>query len=168
MKKIVFFAAAGLLCILWSCNEAKEDTTKTTKPPMSARAVYDAIESGDVSKLDSFLAKDIVDHSDRGDIVGRDSVKAEIADIHNHFSDLKMDIISEASDGDYGFTLHTFKGVAKDSTMGMPVGTKVDSKGVDVVRFKDNMIVEHWMFYEAQEMTKMMNMMNRPATAKSQ
>src|SRR5687767_5876032 len=128
MKKIVFFAAAGLLCFLWSCNEAKEDTTKTSKPPMSARVVYDAIESGDVSKLDSFLAKDIVDHSEMGDIVGRDSVKAVLADLHNHFSDLKLEIISEASDGEYGFTLHTFKGVCTDSTMGMPAGTKLRSE----------------------------------------
>ena len=141
MKKIVFFAAAGLFCFLWSCNEAKEDTTQTGKPPMSARVVYDAIESGDVSKLDSFLAKDIVDHSDMGDVVGRDSVKAVLADLHNHFSGLKLDIISEASDGEYGFTLHTFKGVCTDSTMGLPVGTKMDTRGVDVVRFKDNMIV---------------------------
>ena len=62
MKKIVFFAAGGLLCFLLSCNEDKDDTTQTSKPPMSARVVYDAIETGDVSKLDSFLAKDIVDH----------------------------------------------------------------------------------------------------------
>lgn len=158
MKKI-FLLAFGVFCFLLSCKEADNKTADSTKPPRSARIVYDAIETGDVSKLDSFLANDIVDHSDRGDIIGRDSVKAVLADLHNHFSDLKMDIIAEASDGDYGFTLHTFKGTTTDSSMGMPPGTKLDERGVDVVRFKDNLVVEHWQFVDMAAMMKMMNAM---------
>lgn len=151
--------AAGCLCFFVACNEeTKESTTSESKNPKSARVIYDAIETGDVSKVDSFIAEDAVHHDPmRGEVVGRDSIKAILADIHNHFKNLKVDIISEVSDDEYGYTLHSFKGTATDNMM-MPAGTNVDMKAVDVVRFKDGKIVEHWEFVDMADMMKMMNM----------
>lgn len=129
----------------------------TGKNPKSARVFYDAIETGDVSKVDSFLAKDAVHHDpQRGEVVGADSIKAILADIHNHFKDLEVDIISEVIGDEYGFTLHRFKGTSTDATM-MPAGTAVDMRAVDVVRFKDGKIVEHWEYMDMADMMKMMN-----------
>jgi predicted ester cyclase len=119
-----------------------------------SRAVYKAIESGDVSGLDSIIAKDIDDH-DMGGVKGLDSVKARLGDIHNHFSDLKFDVISQASNGDYHFTMLTFSGTPKDNSMGMEPGKSFSMKGVDVVRIKDGKAVEHWGFTDNAEMMKM-------------
>jgi len=160
MKKILFIlATTGCMCFFVACNdESKEETKTEGKNPKSARVIYDAIETGDVSKVDSFIAKDAVHHDpERGDVVGVDSIKAILADIHNHYKDLKLDIISEVSDDEYGYTLHTLKGTTTDAMM-MPAGTKVNMKAVDVVRFKDGKIVEHWEFMDMADMMKMMNM----------
>jgi predicted SnoaL-like aldol condensation-catalyzing enzyme len=162
MKKFLFTASAGLICFLFSCNNADNtkttDTTTTEKNKTHSRDVYDAIETGDVSKLDSFMSKDIVDHSGmNGDIQGRDSVKANLARIHEMFKDIKIDIISEASNGDYAFTLVHFAGTTTVPMHDMPANTKVDHRGVDVVRLKDGMGVEHWRFIDEAEMMKMMN-----------
>jgi predicted SnoaL-like aldol condensation-catalyzing enzyme len=162
MKKILFTLAlaAGCMCFFVACNnETKEESKTDSKNPKSARVIYDAIESGDVSKVDSFIAADAVHHDPmRGEVVGRDSIKAILADIHNHFKNLKVDVISEVASDDYGFTLHSFKGTTTDNMMMMGVGTNVDMKAVDVVRFKDGKIVEHWEYVDMGDMMKMMNM----------
>ena len=46
----------------------------------ASRIVTDAFKSGDASKIDSAVAADFVDHTDRGDM-GRDSLKKMIAEI---------------------------------------------------------------------------------------
>jgi predicted SnoaL-like aldol condensation-catalyzing enzyme len=104
------------------------------------------------------MAVDAVDHSGpNGDIQGRDSIKANLARIHNEFKDIKIDIISNASNGDYAFTLIRFTGTTVAPMHGMPANTKMDSRAVDVVRLKDGMGVEHWRFIDEAEMMKMMN-----------
>ena len=46
-------------------------------------AVNRAIESGDMSNLGDYIASDAVDHSGaHGDVVGLDSIKAELAPVH--------------------------------------------------------------------------------------
>ena len=63
MKKILFTLAAGCMCFFVACNnETKEESKTDSKNPKSARVIYDAIESGDVSKVDSFIAPDAVHH----------------------------------------------------------------------------------------------------------
>jgi predicted ester cyclase len=165
MKKLLFTAATGLLCFIISCND-----TATTSSTVSSdrekntehnKEVYRAIETGDVSKLDSFIDKDIVDHSgEHGDIRGLDSVKKEFVRMHNEFKDLKFDIQEEATspDGEYHFSWFKMKGTCTVPSMGMPAGTHMDMTGIDVVRIKDGKAVEHWAFSDPNEMMKMMNM----------
>jgi len=162
MKKFLFTASTGLICFLLSCNNADNtkttDTTTTEKNRSHNREVYDAIETGDVSKLDSFMAVDAIDHAGmNGDIKGRDSIKANLARIHEMFKDIKIDIISDASNADYSFTLVHFTGTTTAAMHDMPANTKVDHRAVDVVKLKDGMGIEHWRFIDEGEMMKMMN-----------
>ncbi len=159
----------GMLLFLVACKDDDnhdDHDAKTSKNPLGARIIYDAIETGDVSKVDSILAKDAVDHSPMGDVKGSDSIKAVLADIHNHFKDLKLDIIAEVPGEEYGFTLVNFKGTCTDSSHGMPPGTKIDSRAVDVVRFKDSKVVEHWQYMDPAEMMKMAHKMPPPPPEK--
>ncbi|MEO7765920.1 MAG: ester cyclase, partial [Ferruginibacter sp.] len=80
-----------------------------------------------------------------------------ISHIKNSFTDLKMDIISDAADGDYVFTLSRMAGTTNATPgMGMPPNTKQDATGVDVVKFKDGKITEHWSYMDMKDMMKMM------------
>src|SRR6266496_1644681 len=164
MKKFLFTAAAGMLCFFISCTDTgtttNTGTSQNEKNLESNRKVFKAIETGDVSTLDSLIASDAVDHQGPNgkDINGGDSVKHMLADVHNHAKDLKFDIIADATNGDYIFTMSEMTGTTTDSSWGMPAGTKMDSKGVDVVKVKDGKMVEHWGFLDAKAMMKNMSM----------
>ena len=167
MKKGLFAMAAGMILLI-SCNQTKESDDQMGEAKRNAensKAVYQAIESGDVSKLDSFIAKDFIDHDANNgkDIVGRDSVKAFLASIHNYFDNLKFEIISEATsqDGNYHYSLIRMTGKSKANPWGMPVGMDMDDMGIDVVKLKDGVATEHWSFTSQKDIMEMMQGMSQ-------
>lgn len=171
MKKLLLALTAGLFSLLISCNSktsnsssSNSDSSMEGKNKMANEEIYKGIETGDPSKF-SIIADDAVDHGDPRHEMKGDSIRKFLADMHNHINDLKIDIISEAADGDYVFTLSRMTGTTKDSTMGMPAGMKMDSKSVDVVKFKDGKAVEHWAYMDPKDMMQMqmgMPMSNMP------
>ena len=154
-----------------SCNN-KADDNSTSDGKMGSQAeknlsashiVSDAFQSGDISKIDSAVASDFVDHTDRGDM-GRDSLKAMITMWKAASKDAKTEIIKELADDEYVFSWMRFTG-SSDGSMGMPAGP-YDMKSIEVVRFKDGKAVEHWGFMEPREMMKMMAQMPMDTTKK--
>jgi hypothetical protein len=90
MKKVLVLLTA--VTVIIACNDnanvastnSTSDDTNHAKYTESTKEVYRAIETGDVSRLDSFIAEDVVDHNanpDGSDIKGRDSVKKPMAAI---------------------------------------------------------------------------------------
>jgi predicted ester cyclase len=169
MKTIILSAAISSICLLTAfqpvaaMNNATihlSDTTKNQSALNKERnlAVYRGIESGDLSAMDKFVAVDIVDHGGMEDVKGLENVKKMLADIHNHFTNLKMTLINDAtsSDGMYHYALVRMTGTTKDSTMGMPANTSMDHMSVDVVRLQNDKVAEHWSFEDARDMMKMM------------
>ena len=115
------------------------------------------------NKLKDLITADAIDHngSPTGeDIKGGDSIIAMLGQIHSSFQPgLKFNIISQAVDGDYLFTLSEMIGTTSANPgMGMPANTKMDSKSVDVVKLKDGKAAEHWSFMSPADMMKMMSM----------
>lgn len=162
MKKILFGLPVAMF-FLFSCN-----TPASTTPAVAATSqndvniannlkIYKAIETGDVSSIDSLFASDAVDHDGpKGtDIKGKDSIMKMLGDIHNHIKDLKTDVITSAANGDYIFSLVHITGTTVDSSMGMP-GKSVDVKEVDVVKLKNNKMSEHWGFTDDTQVSKEM------------
>ena len=168
MKKLLCVTGVSMLFYLMSCTDSAKpiaDTGGTSKADeylAKNRIVYKAIETGDAAALDSLIASNAVDHQGPNgvDIKGNDSVKHMLADIHNHLKDAKFEVLESATNGDYIFTLARVSGTTADSTWGMPPGTKMDEKGVDIVKIKDGKMVEHWGYVDA---AKMMKRMNEPA-----
>jgi predicted ester cyclase len=170
MKKIFFIAFAALLCICTSCN-SKSDTTATSdngdkereqKNIAASDAVTNAFQTGDASGLDSVISDDFIDHTDRGDKKGRDSLKAMVNFVHANFKDMKMEKIRDVADGDYVYSWMTYSGTS-DGTMGMPKGPYKMSV-IELSKFSDGKAVEHWGFMDMQDMAKMMP---QPAPAKN-
>ncbi|MFN2458264.1 MAG: nuclear transport factor 2 family protein [Chitinophagaceae bacterium] len=162
MKQLLFVAGLALLI---SCNDgttgAGTNEDNAQRNGENSREVYRAIETGDVSKLDSFIAEDIIDHNgnpDGSDIRGRDSVKALLSRIRTYFDGLKIEHISDATsaDGNYHFALIRMRGKAKQNPWGMPVGQDIDDTSVDVVKIRDGMATEHWGFMSMGDMQEMM------------
>jgi len=168
MKQVLFLLIT--MSVIISCNDtanvagANDDKTVDNRNHENMQEVYRAIETGDVSKLDTLMADDVVDHNanpDGSDIKGRDSVKKMLADIHNYFDGLKMEMLSDAtsSDGNYHFTMLRMKGKAKANPMGIPVGEEIDDTNVDVVKIKDGRATDHWGFMSMADFQDMMKKM---------
>ncbi len=166
MKKLFLFAALTTFIFI-SCNDetkvGSEANTKAQKNLEASHIVNKAFETGDVSMIDSVVASDFVDHTDRGDM-GRDSLKAFITRMHQVNTDMKMEVVKELADDDYVFALQHYSGTSKGD-IGMPAGP-YDMKAIEVVRFKDGKAVEHWSYMEMREMMKMMGQMNPADTAR--
>ncbi|MFN2458904.1 MAG: ester cyclase, partial [Chitinophagaceae bacterium] len=157
MKKIFFAVFAAVACICLSCNNASTATKNSSlqqKNLEASHAINRAFETGDVSGIDSVVADDYVDHTDRGDMKGRDSLKAMVNFVRSNFRDMKMEIVHEVADGDYVFSWNRYTGTSEGSE-GMPKGP-YDMEAVEVLRFRDGKIMEHWSFMDMQDMMKMM------------
>lgn len=160
MKKIFITAAAGMLCLFISCKDSSTASSGSTndagtKAKANNRAVLTAIENGDVSKLDSLITKDAIDHSGGADgtteIKGLDNIKAELSGMKKNFKELHFDVMQEATNADYLFTLGKMTGTSSAAS-----NQKIETISVDVLKFNSNgMLTEHWSFNDPKDMKKM-------------
>lgn len=164
MKRL-FFVVLALAITFVSCKDSGTSSTTTGSSVDSTDAintehmnmVYRGIESEIRSAMDGFVASDIVDHYGNPDEVkGLDNVKKMLSDIHNHFTNLKMEMVAHATSADhnYHFALVHMTGTTTDDKMGRPANTAVDEMSVDVVKMKDGKATEHWGFEDPKEMMK--------------
>ena len=165
MKKF-FLGGAMLLFLCTSCNEGKKgemgkDNSMVQKNVQASQMVSKAFETGDVSNIDSAVASDFVDHTDRGD-KNRDSLKSMIKMVHATNKDMKMDLIKELADEEYVFSLMRFRGTSDGSMM--PAGP-YDMQAMEVSKFKDGKAIEHWEYMQPAEMMKMMEQMQGTGNA---
>ena len=171
MKKSLLAISSCLFLFCMSCNNKAGDdkagdskmTEQTEKNLAASHIVVDAFQTGDISKIDSAVASDFVDHTERGDM-GRDSLKAMIKTWHGASKDNKAEIIKELADDEYVFSWMRFTGTS-DGSMGMPAGP-YDMRSIEVVKFKDGKAIEHWGFMEPREMMKWMQQMPPMDTTK--
>jgi hypothetical protein len=175
MKKLLMIASAGLISFITACNNSGEksasaDTTAATSTSPTAsnsagdkniatvHAVNDAISSGDLGKLDQYIAANGVDHAgEHGDIKGLDSIKANLKRFHDEYKDMKLESVQDASGGDYVFSLTRFTGTNTVASMGAPAGTHFDMTSVQVVKFgSDGKATDHWEYLSMADAMKMM------------
>ena len=167
MKKGIFTVAAGI-CLLIACNQTKNNSATggnqndhaamAKRNSENTKIIYRAIETGDVGKLDSFIAKDVVDHDavNGRDIKGLDSLKYYLGQMHTFFDGLKMELLSDATsaDGTYYYAIVRMTGKAKQNPWNIPVGMNVDDMYVDVIKIKDGKASEHWGFTSEKDVNE--------------
>ena len=116
--------------------------------------VSDAFTSGDVSKIDSVVASDFVDHGGMHGDGNRDSLKAAIAMVSMDKTAKTETKLQLANDDYVAGWLHMTG--TSDGSMGAPAGTPYDMSSIELVKFKDGKAVEHWSFMTMADMMKMM------------
>ena len=152
---------------LISCNSSEtkvagSDST-ANKNQENMKAVYHALETGEVDKIRDLLAEDFTDHNampDNSDIKGRDSALKFMSQFHTFFDNLKMEPMYDAtsSDGAYHFTTLRMTGKAKANPFGLPAGTDLDDELVDVVKLKDGKATDHWGYLSWKDFNEIMMM----------
>lgn len=169
MKKVFIALFAGMVFFYISCNETKHEaggmSEQQQKNIEASRTVVKAFETGDVSMIDSVIAEDFVDHTDRGDKIGRDSLKAMVNFVRANFKDMKVETISETADKDYVFHWLRYTGTS-DGTGGMPAGP-YDLRVMEISRFRDGKAVEHWGYMDVVEAMKMYGQQQPADTTKN-
>lgn len=99
---------------------------------------------GDLSVLDELMADGITEHQ-RGNRSGRDGAKAVVRTLHAWMSDFSLTVEDIAVSGDTVWTRNRGRGVHTGSVMGhAPTGRSVEVDVIDILRFEDGTVVEHW------------------------
>lgn len=134
-----------------SCKDAesRRDFSQAEKNIQAWHIVSMAFSTGNVEALDGVIAEDYIDHTPMGDFKGRDSVKVRIARMRNNFTDIKMKVLKELADEEYGFFWMQFSGKRLDAATMQ--STPFDIKALQIVRFNEGNAVEHWEYVERKQ-----------------
>jgi predicted ester cyclase len=151
MKKFLFIILPGFICLLISCSSKKESSNcisdKTRKNLEAFHYVSDAFISGDISKIDSGVASNFIDHTVQGDLDVA-GFKARIIAMTKGVPDMKATPQKVFADDDFVFAQMIVSGTSS----GHPFALHY----IHVAKFKDAKVVEHWQYQDlaADEPTK--------------
>ncbi|MEJ7625934.1 MAG: nuclear transport factor 2 family protein [Ferruginibacter sp.] len=159
MNKYIKLSIA-LLIFITSCTAKKTDSKEDTSAITNAAAIKkinEAIQTGNVSQLGNYIDADVVDHaSPMGEVKGLENMKAMLGKIHTMGTNMKMEVIKTVADDEYVFEWMRLSGTTATTDFGMPVGTNYDINSVQVSKFRNGKLVEHWEFMQPADMAKMM------------
>lgn len=159
MKKLVVAISAISILLLYSCTPKNEGgmSEKAKKNLEASQAISKTFETKDFSKLGDYIAEDCVDHAgENGDIVGLANMKAEFEKMTTMFSEMKSEAKKELADDEYVMSWMRFTGKFSKDMMGMKAGDSFTSESMEISKFKDGKVVEHWTMMEPKEFMKMM------------
>ncbi len=162
MKRYLLILSAGFICLLSSCNSKVSGgmSEKAKKNLETAHAVVKMFEADDYSKMSDYFAADVVDHAGmKGDVIGIDSLKASFVMYSQMMSEMKNETVKELADDDYVFQWIKQSWTNKVDGWGMKAGEKGTMDGVEVTKYKDGKITEHWGFMGSPDVMKMMSKM---------
>jgi predicted ester cyclase len=108
------------------------------------RIVEDGMGRGDERVLEAYIAPDVVEHQ-RGNRPGLEGAKGVARALHRWMSEFSLTVEDIVVSGDVVWTRNRARGVNTGSVMGFaPTGGPIDVDVIDIGRFKDGKLVEHW------------------------
>lgn len=79
--------------------------------------------------------------------------------MHNDIKDVKFEILSNAYDNGYSFTMSRLTGTTVNEWNGRPPHSKVYEIGIEVVKFReDGKATDHWHYADISQIMQMMSM----------
>jgi predicted ester cyclase len=106
--------------------------------------VEEGMGQGDESVLEAYIATDVIEHQ-RGNQPGLEGAKGVARALHRWMSDFSLTVEDIAVSGDVVWTRNRARGVNTGSVMGFgPTGGPVETDVIDIGRFEDGKLVEHW------------------------
>lgn len=110
------------------------------------RMIRDVQEGGNFDKLNDFFSPSFVDHSAfPGFTPDRQGVRNIFQHFHDALSGLKIEVLSQVSEGDRVVTHKILSGMNNSSLFGVPASNKMIRIDVmDILRVQNGMITDHW------------------------
>lgn len=171
MKKLLFIFSTAFLLILFPCKGQKPGglSGKAKKNLEAMHGITKCFDTKDFSKLGDYIAEDCIDHAGQeGDVIGLANMKAEFEKMVQIWEAAPTVVIKELADGEYVMSWLRFTGTMKMDQIGMKAGDKYDMASLEVSKFKDGKVIEHWTFMQPSDMMKMMQPPPPPAAMDKQ
>lgn len=157
MKKVFLFVCAVGTLVLFSCSNNVGMSDKAKKNLDNARAIAKSFETKDISKLDDYVDKDVIDHAaPGGESKGIDNLKKMFQQMQGTMTNSKNETVKELADDDYVFQWLKESWTQTQESMGMKPGD-YSFNAIEVSKFNaDSKVTEHWSFIDVNDMMKMM------------
>jgi steroid delta-isomerase-like uncharacterized protein len=144
--------------LFYSCQQPASENQNAAKYKEAISGVYNALETGDYSRLSEWVSEDHIDHAKDPMVTQKDGIEG-LKETFDHyrasFPDVKIRINAAGVSGDTILVFYTMTGTNTGPMMGMPPTNKrVEVNGVDIVRFENGKGKEHW---EVFDITTFMN-----------
>lgn len=108
------------------------------------RLLLEGFGEGYISVLDELVAEEVVEHQ-LGHRPGRDGLRDTILALREAFPDLSYAVIQTVEDEDKVWGHFRARGTNEGPFMGQPpTGGKMEVDVIDIARFKNGKVVEHW------------------------
>jgi len=119
--------------------------------------------AADMSAVDATCAENCVEHQDG--FTDRESVKGGIGFLHLLASDFHITIEDVVASGDRVWARLRARGTHTGPVFGGPTGRTFDINVIDICRFSDGMIVEHWGVPDRLAQMQQLGVLPMPAAA---
>lgn len=110
------------------------------------RFIEECFVGGNMAVVDEMIAADAVDHqAPPGVAQGAEGVKQFLSMFRSAFPDLQATVDQMIAEGDTVAARFTMSGTHQGELFGIPpTGKRIEITGIDVVRFENGKMVEHW------------------------
>lgn len=106
--------------------------------------IQEGFGRGDTTVVDELFAEDFVEHQAGIEPADRQGVKVAIAYLHQAFPDLQLSVEDLTAVGDRVWARLRGTGTHQGEGLGEPTGRTIAIDVMDLCRFRDGVIVEHW------------------------
>jgi len=107
--------------------------------------IEEGFSRGDITVFDKYASPDFVEHQYGFNPPNAEGVKNSINSLHHAFPDFSLTIEDLIMDDDKVWGRMTGRGTHKKQFGPMPpTGKKFEITVIDIMRFKDGMLIEHW------------------------
>jgi predicted ester cyclase len=129
--------------------------------------VDEVFNQGRLEAIADHVAADFVDHNKiPGLPPGPEGVRQAAAYLRSAFPDAQFSLESSIAEGDLVVTRAIMRGTHSGEFMGVsPTGRRIEVGEIDIVRYRDGKIVEHWVERDTLGLMQQLGMILAPRPA---
>ena len=162
--KTMIFSTTVIATVLWlaSCSPAGVPTPEEERNLSLMTQVYDEVVNGGNDTVFNELFDDqFIEHEDNpGFEKNKEGVRQLFHHLRTAFPDVHFRVDDMFASGDKVVTRLTFTGTNEGEFMGMPAtGKSISVNGIDIVRFANGKLVEHWGLMDNMTMMDQLGVM---------
>ena len=139
----------------------------TDNKALARRLYEEVLGRGNLGAADELIAPDAVDHEgEPGAPRGPETMKAFALALHSGFSGLRFVVEDIIAEGDQVACRFTMTGTNTGDFMGPATGRPVSVSGLDIMRFRDGKVVEHWGITDQLSLLEQLGLLPPPDAEK--